>query len=157
VPQKEVRVHLAADLVQVARDQGGTGRDAGVVDEDGHIPRGRRRRDDGLVVEDVESQRHHPGVVEVEALGAPARRVDLARPALEQFEHELTADTAVGSGDEGDLVGGGDVHGFLAFRVGLSGSASRVRPGIGYPKTSRWRQGQVEDREAGVRGGRRCG
>jgi len=134
VPQKEVRVHLAADLVQVARDQGGTGRDAGVVDEDGHIPRGRRRRDDGLVVEDVESQRHHPGVVEVEALGAPARRVDLARPALEQFEHELTADTAVGSGDEGNLVG--DVHGFLAFCVGLSGSASRIWLGMGYPKTS---------------------
>ncbi|MGY5061113.1 hypothetical protein ACWDFR_44970 [Streptomyces sp. 900105755] len=39
-------------------------------------------------------------------------QAEYIRIPLAKFEHELTADTAVGSGDEGDLVG--DVHGLLA-------------------------------------------
>src|SRR5690606_7187841 len=99
------------------------------VDEQGHVARRVGGRDDGLVVEQVEPQRHHAGVVDVEALGAASRRVDLARSTLEQLEHELAADAAVGSGDEGGLTG--DVHGFLSFldewwrvRPGLIGPAS---------------------------------
>jgi hypothetical protein len=100
-----VGLHLQPDLVQVAADQRGAGRRAGVVHQQRRVGGERRGRLDGLGIGDVECQ--HDCAGQVDGLGAAGGGVHLGT-AIEQLGRDVAAEAAVGAGHDGDGVL--DVH-----------------------------------------------
>jgi hypothetical protein len=95
-----VRVQLQPDLVQVAGDQVGVGRDAGIVDQQVDVPGLRGRGGHRSRIGDVQGQ--HLDAGDVDELGITRGGINLGGAPGEQLEDELTADTAVGAGDQRD-------------------------------------------------------
>ena len=103
-----VGAQVALEAGQVTGERAAEGQHARVVDQHGHVRRGRCRGRDASRVGDVEGQRPHPWIIAGDGRPGPGGGVHPGCSGVQQLTDQAGAQAAVSAGDQGNAVG--EVH-----------------------------------------------